>query len=227
MRRQGEFYPVITLLADDDYSPHMRRIIDFHLSRGWQIKRALVVRREALPGSFRSIADIERDRSECAGDPPKEQLPLELLLEPSRSLVRQGAHERRLQLGISSIACSASEHAVELLLSKESPTRSLASLQELVQGLRPPVAALGSSLFRGPSLAELREATNPFRVEMEKLYMSREVLQDKADGPFADLQAVPWEEGLLFSGDPAEMTRRCWPLLRKWAFSVPRAETST
>ncbi|MFZ6185983.1 hypothetical protein [Nannocystis pusilla] len=205
----------------------MRRVIDFHLSRGWRIERALVVRRESLPNSFQSIADIERDRGECTGDPPNEQVPLELVLEPSRSLVRQGAHERRLQLGVSSIACSASEHPIELLLSKESPKKSLASLRELVQGLRPPIAALGSSLFRGPSLAELREATNPFRVEMERLYMSREALQDKADDPFADLEAVPWEEGLLFSGDPAELTRRCWPLLRKWAFSVPRAEAST
>ncbi|PCC70457.1 hypothetical protein SAMN02745121_06635 [Nannocystis exedens] len=223
MRRQGEFYPVITLLADDDFDRHMRRVLGFHTARGWRIKRALVVRRESMPVEFKSLSDIERDRGECAGDPPPDLTPIEVLLDPPRALGRQGAHERRAQLGTSVIGCSASEHAVELQLTKESGAKSLASLRELVQALRPPVAALGSSLFRGPSLAELREATNSFRVELEKIYLSREVLGDKGNGPFADLEAVAWEEGLLVSGNPGEVTNQCWPILRKWAYSVTPA----
>ncbi|WP_434421743.1 hypothetical protein [Nannocystis pusilla] len=149
-------------------------------------------------------------------------MPIDLLLEPPRSLARSGAHERRARLGLSSVACSPSEHAVELHLMKESAKESASSLRQLVQALRPPFAALGSSLFRGPSLAELREATNPFRVELERIHLSREVLGDEADPLFDDLEAAAREEGLLASGEPAEVTRRCWPLLRRWAHSIPR-----
>lgn len=224
MRRQGEFWPVITLLADDDFDRRMRRIIEFHTARGWRVKRARVAQKALMPGELRSCADIEL--GECSRDPPRDRVPIDLLLAPPRSLVRRGARERQARLDLSSLPCSLSEHAVELYLTKECATKSVSSLRELVEGLRPPFAALGSSLFRGPSLAELREATNPFRVELERIYMSREVLRDEVEHLFDDLETAAWEEGLLVSGDPAEVTRRCWPILRRWAYSLPRDTSS-
>ncbi|MCY0986405.1 hypothetical protein OV203_04645 [Nannocystis sp. ILAH1] len=220
MRRQGEFWPVITLLAGDEFDRRIRGIVEFHTAYGWRVKRALTVQEALTPGELRSCADIELD--ECFGDLPRDRVPIELLLEPPRSLVRKGAHERRARLGLSSVACSLSEHAVELHLMKESAKKSVSSLRELVQALRPPFAAIGSSLFRGPSLAELREAKNPFRVEFEKIYLSRELLRDKVGHLVEDLETASWEEGLLVSGDAAELTRRCWPILRRWAYSIPR-----
>lgn len=219
MKTHGEFYPLLSLLAGEDFDPHIRRVIAFHTSHGWRVKRAESVYATAMPEKFKSISDIECDRVESASIPPPDHIPIKLVLEPTRPSLRQGAHERVVQLGPSSLDCTAAEHAVQILLLKEKDARSVASLKEVVQGVHPPVATIVSSLFRGPSLAELRAPENPFAVEMDKVFLGTEVLAGVPANKLIGLEADPWEGGTFFSGSSALVIEKCWPILRKWAFA--------
>jgi hypothetical protein len=195
MRIHGEFYPLLS------------------------VKRADAVFAGAMPVKFKSISDIEQGRVESADIPPLDQIPINIMLEPTRGILRQGARERVVQLGPSSVDCSAAEHAVQILLLKEGEARSVASLKDVVQEVRPSFATVVSSLFRGPSVAELRTFESPFGVEMDKVYLSHTVLGDTSASKLAGLEAVPWEEGTFFCGSPTLVTQRCWPILRKWAYA--------
>lgn len=217
---RNEAQPIISLVSAECSDQLMRRVLAFHLAHGWRVKLATTAPRAAVPEKFGLREAIDSTREDGSSELRSDCLVLEVVLEPTRALVRAGAHPRRLQIGMSSVECLFEEHPVEIWLLKESTAKGLASFRSIVEELQPSWAALMESTFRGPSLAEARSQDLPRPISLAKLFIADTLLASARDrGRLDELPGVPWKGGIFISGDEVAVSRACWPFLRKWAFA--------